>query len=313
MPAVSATAPGKIILFGEHAVVYGQPAIAVPVTQVRAKATVSADISAPSGQIRLIASDLGLDCFIGDLPAGHALVVLVEAVAEQLHLTRFPALKLQISSNIPIAAGLGSGAAVSVAAARALSAFVGHPLDDDQVSHIAYRVDQVYHGTPSGIDNTVIAYAQPIFYVRGEPFQRLFLSQPITLVIGNSGNPSPTSLVVADLRVRWQADPQPYERKFEAIGEIGRKARLALESGYPRDLGPLMTQNHALLQDLDVSSLALDRLVEAALASGALGAKLCGAGCGGNMIALAGTENAPRIAQALETAGAVNTIITTLR
>ncbi len=313
MPAISATAPGKIILFGEHAVVYGQPAIAVPVTQVGAKVTVHADPTAAPGQVHLTAEDIGLNCALSDLPEDHPFAVLLAAVAEQLGLPRLPALRLHIRSSIPIAAGLGSGAAVSAAAARAISAFVGHPLDDDQVSNIAYRVDQVYHGTPSGIDNTVIAYAQPIFYVRGQPFERLCLNHPVTLVIGNSGIASSTGAVVGDVCARWQVNPQPYEELFEEVGAVVRQARQVMESGEAGDLGPLMTKNHALLQALDVSSPALDRLVDAALAAGAGGAKLCGGGRGGNMIALANPEDAARIAQALQAAGAVNTIITTVQ
>ena len=312
MPAIAATAPGKIILFGEHAVVYGRPAIAVPVTQVRAKVMINADPAAPSGQVSLIAEDIDLRCKLSDLPADHPLEIAIRGVMEQLGVARLPALRLQIQSTIPIASGLGSGAAVSVAAARALSAFLGHPLADDQVSHIAYTVDQKYHGTPSGIDNTVIAYAQPVFFVRGQPFQRLCTRQPFTVVIGNTGVSSPTSEVVGDVRRRWQADSGRYEQLFDAIGQIALQARAAIEVGPVGALGPLMTRNQALLQELDVSSPALDRLVEAALSAGALGAKLCGGGRGGNMIAPVEQQHAQTVADALRAAGAVNTIITTI-
>lgn len=312
MPAISATAPGKSILFGEHAVVYGQPAIAVPVMQVRAKATVSPAIGAAPGQIWIKAEEIGLDCPLSDLPGEHPLAVVVSAAAEELKISRFPALRLNIRSDIPIASGLGSGAAVSAAAARALAAFAGAPLSDEQVSRVAYKVDQIYHGTPSGIDNTVIAYAKPIFFIRGAPFERLQVSQPFTLVIGNTGIASSTAAVVGDLRARWQAEPQPYERLFAEIGAVSREARQLIEAGPVEALGPLMARNHALLQALDVSCPELDLLVEAAAAAGASGAKLCGGGRGGNMIALAAPERAQTIAQALVDAGAVNTIITTV-
>ena len=157
---------------------------------------------------------------------------------------------------------------MSAAIARALSAFLGHPLADDQVSQIAYQVDQKYHGTPSGIDNTVIAYAQPIFFIRGQPFQPLHTAQPFTIVIGNTGISSPTSAVVGDVRQRWQADPSPYEHLFDEIGAIAAAAREVIENGPVEQLGPLMTRNHTLLQELDVSSPELDRLVEAALRPG---------------------------------------------
>ncbi len=312
MTATAASAPGKIILFGEHAVVYGRPAIAVPVVDVRARAVVTADPRGRPGEVRISARDIGLDSRVADLPAGHPFALAVNGAAGELGIERLPALRLQIASTIPIASGLGSGTAVSVAIARAVAAFVGHPLDDEQVSRIAYRVDQHYHGTPSGIDNTVITYAQPVFFIRGQPFERLCVGQPLTVVIGNTGFSSPTGAVVGDVRRRWQADPLAYERLFDEIGAIARQARQAIEAGAPAELGPLMTRNHALLQQVDVSSPALDRLVEAALAAGAGGAKLCGGGRGGNMIALTSPERAASVAEALRGAGATHTIITTI-
>jgi mevalonate kinase len=312
MPATVATAPGKIILFGEHAVVYGRPAIAVPVTQLRAKAVIAPDPLAPQGRVQVSAPDVGVEASLDELPDDHPLALAVRAVMALLSIERLPALRLTVSSTIPIASGLGSGAAVSAAIARALSAFLGHPFADDQVSHIAYQVDQVHHGTPSGIDNTVIAYAQPIFFHRGQPFLRLCAAQPFTVVIGNSGVPSSTAAVVGDVRRRLEATPEPYETLFDEIAEIAIQARSAIEGGRAGTLGDLMKRNHALLQKLDVSSPELDRLVEAALAAGANGAKLCGAGRGGNMIALAAPESAPVIAGSLRAAGAVNTIITTV-
>ena len=310
MPAFSASAPGKVILFGEHAVVYNRPAIAAPVTQVQARASVTADLGAPNGRVLIQASDIHMERTLQDLPAEHPFVITIAAVQETAGIKHLPALRLNIHSTIPIAAGLGSGAAVSVAIARALSAFLGRPLTDEQVSAVAYRVDQKYHGTPSGIDNTVIAYAQPIFFVRGQPFERLHTGQPFTLVIGNTGVSSPTKTVVGDVRQRWQADPPRYEALFDAIGAIARQARALIEHGPVEALGPLMDQNQALLQELDVSSAALDRLVSAARSAGALGAKLCGGGRGGNMIALVRPEQAETVAAALQAAGAVHTITT---
>jgi mevalonate kinase len=312
MLAVTATAPGKIILFGEHAVVYGRPAIAVPVTQVQAKAVVTPDYQGQAGQVHIFARDIGLDCALGDLAADHPLVLAVNGTLAAMRIERPPALRLAIGSTIPIAAGLGSGAAVSVAIARSLSAFLGHPLADEQVSEIAYRVDQKHHGTPSGIDNTVITYAQPVFFIRGQPFRRLDVARPFTVVIGNTGIPSPTGAAVGDVRRQWESNPEHFERLFEAVGAIVHTARERIEQGPVEELGPLMTHNHGLLQEITVSSPELDRLVGAALSAGALGAKLCGGGRGGNMIALVQLENASRVAQALERAGAAGTITTTV-
>jgi len=225
MPAFSAAAPGKVILFGEHAAVYNRPAIAVPVSQVQARAFVQAVPTAPSGQVQIIADDIRLKTTLDRLPGTHPLVIAIDGVTQTLNLAALPSLLLKIHSTIPIAAGLGSGTAVTVAVVRALAGFLGHPLTDEQVSAIAYRVDQRLHGTPSGIDSTVISYAQPIFFIRGQPFERLSFCQPFHLVVGNSGIFSPTRVVVNDVRERWEASPAEYERIFDDIGQIVIQAR----------------------------------------------------------------------------------------
>ncbi|NIR66532.1 MAG: mevalonate kinase, partial [candidate division Zixibacteria bacterium] len=130
MPAFSASAPGKIILFGEHAVVYGQPGIAVPVTQVQAKAIVQADIDAPPGRIRIQAPEIGFDSNLDELSPLHPFRAAIDLLFKHFGIESSPAFRLQIKSTIPIAAGLGSGAAVTVAILRGISAFLGHPLAD---------------------------------------------------------------------------------------------------------------------------------------------------------------------------------------
>ena len=310
MTAIAASAPGKIILLGEHAVVYARPAIAVPVVQVQAKTAILANPAGRPGLVEIDAPGIELKASLADLPEGHPLAIAIHAVRETLGLPRLPALRMRITSTIPIASGLGSGAAVSVSLARALSAFLGHPLSDEQVSAIAFQVDKAYHGNPSGIDNTVITYAQPVYYVRDQPFARLNIAHPFTLVIGDSGIQSPTRAVVGDVRLRWQAEPDRYESLFDQIGALTNRARACLETGDLALLGELLNANQDLLVRLDVSSPELDRLVAAALSAGASGAKLCGGGRGGNMIALVDPGRAEQVATALSHAGALRTIVT---
>ena len=310
MPAFSATAPGKIILFGEHAVVYGRPAVAVPVSQVQAKAIVTAEPRRPPGSVHIQAPSVRLDAELNELSADHPLAKPIRLLLAELGIDRPPACSLRITSTIPLAAGLGSGAAVSVAILRALSAFLGHPLPDERVSALAFEVEKIHHGTPSGIDNTVITYARPVFFVRGQPGESFRVGAPFTIAIGDSGVPSPTAIAVGDLRCAWQAAPMRYEPIFDRIGEIAQAARKSIELGRPQELGPLMDENHALLYEMGLSSAGLDRLVSAARESGALGAKLSGGGRGGNMIALVTPEKAAAVSQALQAAGAVRTLIT---
>lgn len=309
MPAILASAPGKVILFGEHAVVYGRPAIAVPVTQVQVKASIMADPLGPPGRVHIQAPDIQLERDLAELPLDDPIALAVQGVMHALVIGHLPALKLRISSTIPVAAGLGSGAAVSVAILRALSAFLGHPLPDEIVSALAFEVEKKHHGTPSGIDNTVVTYARPIFFTRGQPFEILPPAETITLIIADSGIKSPTHLAVAAVKEAWQADPHHFDALFDDIGQVSQQARQLITEGPVRELGPLMTENHHILQQVGVSSAELDFLVDAALQAGAAGAKLSGGGRGGNMIALATLENAEKISTALTDAGATRVII----
>lgn len=313
MPSFTASAPGKIILFGEHAVVYARPAIAVPVTQVQARAILQANPRAAPGSVHIQAPAIDLDANLTDLSSDHPLVAAVNGVLTELGVARLPACTLRITSTIPVASGLGSGAAVSVALIRALSAFLGQPLTDQQVSALAFEVEKLHHGTPSGIDNTVITFAMPVYFVRGQPIETLRVRRPFTIVIGDTGVSSPTAVAVGDVRRAWQQAPSQYEALFDAAGKLARQAREAIEGGQPEALGALMDANHTILQEMGVSSPELDRLVSAARGSGALGAKLSGGGRGGNMIALASPENAPAIARALQAAGAARTIVNEVR
>lgn len=309
MAASVASAPGKIILFGEHAVVYGQPAIAVPVTAVSAKARIQPDIGAPGGRVWLRAEQVGVDAALDELPAGDPLAAAVRAALDALGVGQPPAFRLGVSSTIPLAGGMGSGAAVSVAILRAVSGFLGHPLGDEQVNALAFEIEKLHHGTPSGIDNTVITYAQSIFFVKGQPMERLSVGAPLQLLIADSGAAAPTAETVAAVRRGWEAEPQRYEGLFAQIGGIVRAARAALAEGDAAELGALMDANQVLLQELDVSSAQLEALAAAARSAGALGAKLSGGGRGGNMLALAAGDPAA-LEAALRATGASSTLHT---
>jgi mevalonate kinase len=309
VPALTASAPGKIILFGEHAVVYGQPAIALPIPQVQAKAIIVPDILGTPGSVRIVAPEINLDCQLDALEPDHPLAAAIMGVTATLGLTHIPACTLKLTSTIPIAAGLGSGAAVSVAIIRALSAFLGTPLDDVQVNKLAYNVEKIHHGTPSGIDNTVVTYGKPVYFMLQQPIEIFNIARPFTIIIADTGIASPTALAVRDLRKAWQKNSTHFEGLFNAVGSLSRTARQAMETGHPERLGPLMNENHELLIEMGVSSPELDRLVLAAQASGSLGAKLSGGGRGGNMIVLTEPDHAEFISHALHQAGAINTII----
>ncbi len=312
MPAVSATAPGKLILFGEHAVVYNRPAIAIPFMGVHAKAAVFATPIAPVSQVRIEAQAIGLDQTLDQLETDHPFAIAIQGVMQTLGIHWLPACHIRITSTIPIAAGMGSSAAVSIALARALATFLGHPLDDSAVNAIAFQVEQRLHGTPSGVDNTVISYGRPVYFMRSQPIEFLKVREPMDLLVADCGVAAATGPMVAGVLQRYQASPETYENYFDQIAGLVKLARTYVENGPAANLGPLMTENHRLLQKIEVSAPELDRLVEAALDADALGAKLTGGGGGGNIIALVANNRIENVTAALLAAGAHRTWLANL-
>jgi mevalonate kinase len=312
MPIVLGKAPGKIILFGEHAVVYGHPAIAIPVTKVNATAKIFPNLNGQPGLIHLRANEINLDADLTDLAKNHPLVRAIQVTLEAVAPRQVPALTVQIDSSIPVSAGMGSSAAVSVAIIRALSAFLGNSLSPEEISTMAYDVEKLHHGTPSGIDNNVIAHQQPVYFVKGKPIRFLKINKPTYWVIGDTGEKTPTRETVSAVRTLYTADPQQYGGIFEKIGQITQRASKALKIGNLSVLGSLMNDNQILLEQLNVSSAKLESLIQSALAAGAFGAKLSGGGVGGNIIALVEPEKIEAVEAALIKAGATRTITTIL-
>lgn len=307
---MKASAPGKIILFGEHAVVYNRPALAVPVNQVH----VDVDILDSSREgIWIHAPVIDLHAKLTSLPSDHPIASVILKLIQLFDISQTLNLEINISSTIPVAAGLGSGAAVSVALIRALALHIAYPLTNRQVNEIVYETEKLHHGTPSGIDNTVITYNMPVYFIKGQPIETFKTGKPFTIVIGDTGVPALTKESVGDVRRLWLRDTNSFENIFNEISQISLIARRSIESGRPELLGELMDHNHTLLQEMTVSSPELDTLVSAAKHAGALGAKLSGGGRGGNMIALVDQPKAESVASALISAGAKRTIITEIR
>jgi len=308
----TASAPGKAILFGEHAVVYGRPAIAVPVSDLRATAQVE-DGSAGGG-VLLVAEDLGETYRLDetyDSDTARALQVTVRNTLQYLDLSSEGLeLTVRVSSQIPIARGLGSGAAIATALVRALAHHYGRFITASAISDLTYQTEIVFHGTPSGIDNTVVAFEKPVYFVKGERMDIFWVGRPFTLLVADTGVPSRTRDTVADVRQQWQADRPRYETLFDGVEQVVDAAKQAIAVGDVEALGSLMNENQFLLREIGVSSSELDRLIEVARETGAKGAKLSGGGRGGCLIALANGENDSKIATALLLAGAAQVIST---
>ena len=307
---MKASAPGKIILFGEHAVVYNRPALAVPVDQVQVDVEVS-DSDKPGVWIDAPMVDLHGE--LSTLPSDHPIGSVILKLFQHLGISAHPNILVIIRSTIPVAAGLGSGAAVSVALIRSLSSFLSFSLSNEQVNDLVFEIEKLHHGTPSGIDNTVITYNMPVYYMKSKPIETFKCGKPFTIVIGDTGVPAPTKESVGDVRRLWLRDANRFESIFNEVAQISTMARRLIEGGHPEHLGELMDHNHEFLQQMTVSSPELDVLVYAARKAGAHGAKLSGGGRGGNMIALVDQASAESVAGALISAGAKRTIITEIK
>ncbi|HRO22749.1 MAG TPA: mevalonate kinase, partial [Promineifilum sp.] len=245
----TATAPGKVILFGEHAVVYGHPALAAPVVQLRARATVE---ETGRSDVALIAPDLNRSALLSKVHAHNPLAAVVRVVEQYCNCSLSDGYSLSVTSAIPIASGLGSGAAISVAVIRALAQYMGREdaISREEVSRLAYEVERLHHGTPSGVDNTVIAFERPVYFVRREPeplIETFVTAQPLRLVIGDTGIRSATKDVVGDVRRQWSADAERFETIFDACGRIAVAGREALAAGDLPTVGALMNENHEWL------------------------------------------------------------------
>ncbi len=305
---MKASAPGKVILFGEHAVVYNRPALAVPVTQIHVDVEILGTSSHQGIWIHALGIDLNAE--LNSLPSDHPVASVILKLFQLIEISQPPSLDISITSTIPVASGLGSGAAVSVALIRALALHLEHPLPNHKVNDLVFEIEKLHHGTPSGIDNTVITFNKPVYFIKGQPIETFKVGKPFTIVIGDTGIPALTKESVGDVRLLWLRDTNTFENIFNEIAQTSLIARRSIESGKPELLGELMDQNHILLQQLKVSSPELDKLVTAARDAGALGAKLSGGGRGGNMIALVEKEKAESVSHALLSAGAKRTIVT---
>lgn len=304
-----ARAYGKLILFGEHAVVHGQPAIAVPLRAVHVEIT---SRPALDGGVRVISDQYPDGMAASDPQLDHALRAPIELALKHFDIAPPPNLTLQLQSTIPIASGFGSGAALTSAIIQAIAEATAQKLSRETLNNLVYEVEKLHHGTPSGIDNTVIVYETPIYFIKDQPIQHLTIAKPMPLLVATLPHATPTYTTVGDVAKLVEANPSRIGGILKTIGQLVEWARQALEEGDAIALGQLMQANQYHLQTLTVSDEMLDQLCDAALDAGALGAKLSGGGRGGNMIALVTPEFQAQVETALLANGAARVIATTL-
>ncbi|MHA1346413.1 MAG: mevalonate kinase [Candidatus Heimdallarchaeaceae archaeon] len=297
------SAPGKIILFGEHSVVYGHPAIVTAINlrtkcvvteslQNKIQLSISSDYflnDSPTGLKKEYIMNKELNEFIAydsnyDHPVNPAYYFIVEKVLDRSTSRKNP--HININSEIPPGIGLGSSAANSVASLASLSAFMGLNISMEELNELAFEAEKIVHGRASGVDNTISTYGGIQFYKEKNFSQLNIPNFSSYVVIVNSGIPRKTKTYVEKVAKSMEEDTKKYQQILEEMGNLTIIAKDSLMEGNIQKLGNLMTQNHLLLKELGVSHPILTDLTKSLVQLGSLGSKLTGAGGGGCVIGL---------------------------
>lgn len=286
----SCSAPGKIILFGEHAVVYGYPAIALAIDKRVHCMAMESSHGYPT--IKSVNFEEGKTYVISDhhplpksfLPLSTVISKFINTSSKEI----LPA--LTIESELPASSGLGSSAATAVALTQCLSSFYKMNLSLDDICKYAFEAEKIQHGTPSGIDNTISTYGGGIYFKQGD-LTRLNVNLNATIVVADSNVPRSTRELVEKVRVLRKKDPIYVNEILKQIGDLVEEGKRFLLSQNIEKIGYLMTENHYLLEKLGVGHKRLNEIINVLNNSGALGGKLTGAGGGGCVIALFADKN----------------------
>ncbi len=307
MTSVTASAPGKLILLGEHAVVYGHPCI-VTAIDLRIRVTVAA---LPGSQVIIhvpaqaepFATSIAELQLTSHFPAAvRFLALAVKRLWE--HVGKAFGVEIMTESGFGASYGLGSSSAVTVAAIKSLAVAIGQELGADSVFALSRQVVlEAQEGFSSGFDVAAATYGGTLFFVTGGKVIAPLAVGEVPLVVGYTGIKADTTECIKRVAHRRQSFPLLVNTIMENIAPLVHKARAALEQGNLVELGRLMNLNQNWLEALGVSTSELDRLVHAVRLAGAYGAKLSGAGGGDCMIALADEHSRPKVEQAIEGSG----------
>jgi len=309
---VIASSPGKTILFGEHGVVYGKKALAVAISpRVRAKVSsndsLGVNVKSEALNLNHLSTYNSQTKKWAPTPPDMltSIYVAIENIGKETgNIDLMNNLLLEITSDLPVGSGVGSSAATATATLAALNQWWGTNLSLEKISELAFLSEEITHGKPSGIDNTVSTFGGLISFEDGT-IESYSLSYSLPLVVADSGVPKQTSLQVQKVITMKQQKPEIVAEILDEMHELSERAIPAIQNKNLKTLGDLMNLNHELLVSLGVSHEKLDSLCEIARKAGAVGAKLTGAGGGGTIIALAQSFNdVETIVKALKLEGA---------
>ena len=286
------TGHGKIILFGEHFVVYGAPAIAAGISN-----TARVEVR-EAQENRIITKQHVVE--------GMSVAAIGNILAAMGINGRY---EVSLDGDLPTEGGLGSSAAFCVGLVRALADEKGMHLEPEQVNRYAYEGEKAFHGNPSGIDNYIATHRGVLEFTRGKTpleskFVRLELERPLHFVVSLTGKIGSTPKMIESVRKFKEADEAEFSQLMDEYYKIAAEGAKFVEKGKLDEIGSLMNANQSLLSELGVSDERNDAIIKLAIEAGALGAKLTGGGGGGSCIALArDAAHAAKIAAALGKAG----------
>ena len=295
----SGSAAGKIILLGEHAAVYGKHVLALPLDDA-----VSANVTEIESGISVSVPGWGIQQQFRSDAQGQGTVASVISRIMQHFGVQQRGFAIRVESRIPVAMGLGASAALAVAVIRAFDALLQAGSSNRDVDKLAFECERITHGNPSGIDNNIATYAQPVLFSKGiaSRTKPLTLAEVPPLVVAASGKKGMTREQVAGVRMRYERNEALYSTIFDEIDEISIAGAVALRECDYASLGSLMNVCHGLLNAIEVSTPELEMMIDLARRNGAIGAKLTGSGGGGSIVALC-PDNVVEVARALRAAG----------
>ena len=273
---------GKIILLGEHAVVYNEYAIALPIEEA-----VYVEVQEIDEDCHFVINGSSINISDPSSIEYAHMILMVEKICNLLNIDRVN-FRINIVSRIPLSMGLGASASYAVAITRGLIDLYKFPSTNKQINDIAFECEKISHGNPSGIDNTVASYAQPILYNKKEGIKKLNCEdiKSLPILIALSKKSSRTIDIVNEVYLRYENNKILYKDIFKQLGKLSKKGLNAIQNHDYEQLGILMNVAHGLLNAIGVSNAELEEMIDLARSEGALGAKITGSGGGGSIIIL---------------------------
>lgn len=296
----------KMILFGEHAVVYGEPAISVPFTQALIKTEVSPSAENQFASTFFTGPIEEMPPFLDGI---KRLILSIQKLLEQPE-----PVTVKVLSDVPVGRGLGSSAAVATSVTRGLYNYYEKKLTEEMLLKLVNQAEDVAHGNASGLDAVTVVTERPVWYAKGKNMETIHFAGELIFVVADTGIPSETKAAVADVGVLCKKEPLQYMPLIKELGGISWEMKGILETSIDKiRIGEAMNRSQSILKKLTVSDPKLENLIQVALSAGAYGAKLTGGGRGGCMFAIVeNREIAEKVVKALQANGSAKEWIFTI-